>query len=74
MTTTDIATDSGAVGPEICVWVPPEIDASSPTAMAPYRPAIAPRPEATPNASESGSMTTAAVSPPKTSPRSRSPL
>ncbi len=68
--TTAMATAIGPVGPEITVLVPPKVAAKKPTATAPYSPAIAPRPDATPNASASGSATTAAVSPPKTSPRS----
>ena len=49
---------------------PPEHRAKNPTAMAPYSPATAPRPDATPNASATGSPTTAAVTPPNKSPRS----
>ena len=67
--TTAIATAIGPVGPEITFLVPPNTAAKNPTATAPYSPAIAPRPEATPKASASGSATTADVSPPKTSPR-----
>jgi hypothetical protein len=60
----------GPVGPETCAGVPPNIAAKNPQAIAPYRPAIAPAPEATPNASANGRATTAAVNPPKISPRS----
>ena len=67
---TAIATAIGPVGPEICDRVPPNTAAKNPTAMAPYSPATAPRPEATPNASATGSPTTAAVTPPNKSPRS----
>ena len=67
---TAIATAIGAVGPEICERVPPNTAAKNPTAMAPYRPAAAPNPDATPNASDTGSATTAEVSPPNRSPRS----
>ena len=38
----------GAVGPDIWVCVPPKTAAKKPTAIAPYRPAAAPMPEATP--------------------------
>ena len=68
--TTAIATAIGPVGPEIPVLVPPNADAKKPTATAPYSPAITPRPDATPKASASGNATTAAVNPPKASPRS----
>ena len=67
---TAIATVIGAVGPEIWDRVPPKIAAKKPIAIAPYRPAAAPRPEATPKAIATGSATTAAVTPPKISPRS----
>ena len=67
---TAMATAIGAVGPEICDRVPPNTAAKNPTAMAPYRPAAAPNPDATPNASETGRATTAEVSPPNRSPRS----
>ena len=69
VTTTAIATAIGPVGPDIWDRVPPNTAAKNPTAMAPYRPAIAPRPDATPKASDTGSPITAAVTPPKTSPR-----
>lgn len=61
----------GPVGPEICIRVPPSSAATSPSTIAPYSPAAAPAPEATPNASASGRATTPAVSPPNRSPRSR---
>ena len=66
---TAMATVIGAVGPVIWDRVPPNIGAKKPVAMAPYRPAAAPSPEATPNASATGSATTVAVMPPKRSPR-----
>ena len=44
--------------------------AKKPTAIAPYRPAAAPRPEAMPKPNDSGSATTIDVTPPKRSPRS----
>ena len=71
---TAMATDMGAVGPDIWERVPPNTAAKNPTAIAPYRPAAAPRPEATPNASATGSATTMDVTPPKTSPRNGSRL
>ena len=69
VTMTAMATAMGPVGPEIWDLVPPKTAAKKPTAMAPYRPAMAPRPDATPKARATGSPTTAAVTPPKTSPR-----
>ena len=72
MNTTEIATARGAVGPEIWVLVPPNRAAQKPTMIAPYSPAIAPRPEATPKARASGKVTTAAVRPPNRS--SRNPV
>ena len=69
VTMTDMATVMAGVGPEIWNRLPPNTDAKKPTAIAPYRPASAPRPEATPKASETGSAITADVTPPKTSPR-----
>jgi len=59
----------GPVGPETCALVPPKRAANRPTQMAPYRPAMGPTPEATPNAIASGRAMIAAVIPPKTSPR-----
>ena len=69
VTMTAIATDIGAVGPDICERVPPNTATKKQTEIAPYIPAIAPRPDATPKARASGSPTTAAVTPPKRSPR-----
>ena len=69
VTMTAMATVIDGVGPEICDRVPPNTAAKKPTDMAPYKPAMGPRPEATPNASASGSATTEAVMPPKRSPR-----
>ena len=69
VTMTAIATAIGPVGPDICDFVPPNTAAKNPTATAPYIPAIAPSPDATPNASDTGNPTTAAVTPPKMSPR-----
>ena len=69
VTTTAIATAIGPVGPDICDRVPPNTAAKKPTAIAPYMPASAPKPDATPKANATGSPTTAAVIPPKTSPR-----
>jgi len=59
-----MTTVMGPVGPEICDGVPPNTEAKNPMAMAPYRPAMGPAPDATPKASASGSATTAAVRPP----------
>ncbi len=55
----------GAVGPEICVGVPPKIAAKNPRKMAPYRPALGPKPEETPKARARGRATIPAVTPPK---------
>ena len=60
-----ITTVIGPVGPEICVGVPPKKEAKNPNMIAPYIPAVAPSPLATPNARPNGSATTAAVKPPK---------
>ena len=38
----------GPVGPVICTGVPPNTAATMPVAMAPYRPAAGPSPDATP--------------------------
>jgi len=54
----------GAVGPEICVLVPPKSEAKNPIKMAPYNPASGPRPDCTPKAKASGSATIPAVIPP----------
>jgi len=59
-----ITTVMGPVGPEACAGVPPNSAAKKPTKIAPYRPAMAPAPEATPNARANGRATTAATSPP----------
>ena len=59
----------GAVGPEIWVGVPPKKAAKKLTKMAPYSPAVGPRPELTPKARAKGRATIPAVSPPKKSPR-----
>ena len=56
------------MGPVIWVGVPPNIAASNPTMIAPYKPAVAPRPLATPSAIASGRAITPAVIPPKISP------
>ncbi len=64
VTITAIAMVIGPVGPDIWVRVPPNTAAKKPTAMAPYMPDAAPRPEATPNASATGSATYVAVMPP----------
>ena len=58
----------GAVGPEICVFVPPKRAAKKLIKIAPYNPALGPSPELTPNARASGSATIPAVIPPKKSP------
>ena len=70
VTITAMATVIGAVGPEFWDRVPPNTAAKKPIAIALYRPAAGPRPDATPKASATGSATTAAVTPPKMSPRS----
>jgi hypothetical protein len=58
----------GAVGPEICVLVPPKRAAKKLIKMAPYKPALGPKPEETPKANASGKATIPAVIPPKASP------
>jgi len=58
----------GPVGSDINVRVPPNRAAQKPTSTAPYSPASAPRPEATPKASAIGSDTIAVVRPPNRSP------
>ena len=58
----------GAVGPEICVEVPPKKAAKKPRKIAPYNPALGPRPDETPNARAKGRATMPAVIPPKASP------
>ena len=66
---TAMATVVGGVGADNWARVPPNTAAKKPTAMAPYRPAAAPRPDATPKARVSGNVTTAEVMPPVRSPR-----
>jgi hypothetical protein len=66
--TTILTAVIGAVGPEICVAVPPNNAAKKLKKIAPYRPALGPKPELTPNARASGNATIPAVNPPKTSP------
>ena len=68
VTMTAMAMVIDGVGPEICDFVPPNAAAKKPTAMAPYSPAAAPRPEAMPKASATGSATAAEARPPKKSP------
>lgn len=60
----------GPVGPLAWVAVPPKSAARMPKIMAPYRPAMAPSPDCTPNAnaSASGRATTPATTPPYKSP------
>ena len=64
-----ITTVIGPVGSEINVGVPPNRAAKRPTNTAPQRPAVAPAPLATPKARAIGKAITAAVTPPKRSPR-----
>jgi hypothetical protein len=59
----------GPVGSEMRVGVPPNKAAKKPTQTAPYSPPRGPTPEATPKARARGNETTAAVTPPKMSPR-----
>ena len=68
-TMTAMTTAMGPVGPDIWERVPPNTAAKKPTAIAPYIPARAPKPDATPKASATGRPTTAEVTLPKTSPR-----
>jgi hypothetical protein len=58
----------GAVGPLICVGVPPRKAAIMPIINAPYIPAAAPNPDCTPKASANGRATMPAVRPPNKSP------
>ena len=58
----------GPVGSDISAGDPPNKAANRPTRIAPYKPASAPAPDATPNASAMGSAMIAAVTPPKRSP------
>ncbi len=44
----------GAVGPDICVLVPPKNAPKKPKKIAPYKPAVGPKPEETPKARASG--------------------
>jgi hypothetical protein len=67
-TTNKLTAVMGAVGPLICVEVPPKIAAKTPIKMAPYKPASGPRPDETPKASARGRATIPAVIPPKRSP------
>ena len=69
-TTLATVTLIGPVGPLTWAGVPPNKAARKPTTTAPYKPYIAPPgpSAALPKARASGSATTAAVSPPKTSP------
>jgi len=66
--TTILTAVIGAVGPDICVSVPPNRAAKKATRMAPYKPALGPSPELTPNASAKGKATIPAVIPPNKSP------
>ena len=70
VTMTAMATVMEGAGPEMTVRVPPNSAAKKPTAIAPYRPAAAPMPDATPKESAKGRATTVEVTPPKISPRS----
>jgi hypothetical protein len=58
----------GAVGPDICVGVPPKSAAKKLMKIAPYNPALGPRPEVTPKARAKGNATIPAVNPPSMSP------
>ena len=58
----------GPVGPDTCEGVPPKIAAKKPVIIAPYSPASAPAPEASPIARAKGNATMAAVIPPVISP------
>src|SRR5210317_692679 len=69
LTTAVITTVIGPVGSDIRVEVPPNNAANRPIRIAPYSPASAPAPEATPKVRAKGNETTAAVTPPKRSPR-----
>ena len=66
--TTILTAVIGAVGPEICVGVPPKKAAKKLIKIAPYKPALGPKPDDTPNANASGKATIPAVIPPKASP------
>ena len=64
-----LTTVMGPVGVLIKVCVPPNSADIKPSAMAQYSPAVAPRPDCTPNANAKGRVTTPAVIPPNKSPR-----
>ena len=66
--TTILTAVIGAVGPEICVLVPPKRAAKKLIKIAPYSPAVGPKPDETPNANAKGNATIPAVMPPKASP------
>lgn len=66
--TTILSAVIGAVGPEIWVLVPPKRAAKKLKKIAPYRPAVGPKPEDTPKAKARGRAIIPAVIPPKTSP------
>ena len=55
----------GAVGPDIWVDVPPNSAAKKLKKIAPYSPALGPKPELTPKARARGKATIPAVKPPK---------
>jgi hypothetical protein len=57
----------GAVGPLICVAVPPKKAAKKAIKAAPYNPAAAPKPDCYPKAKASGKATIPAVIPPNKS-------
>ena len=67
-TTTILTAVIGAVGPDICVSVPPKRAAKKAIKIAPYKPALGPNPEDTPKAKAKGSATIPAVIPPNKSP------
>ena len=66
--TTILTAVIGAVGPDIWVLVPPKSAAKKLINIAPYKPALGPSPELTPNANANGNATIPAVIPPKRSP------
>ena len=63
-----LSTVIGAVGPDICVEVPPNKAAKKAMNAAPKSPADAPSPDCSPKAKANGRATTPAVSPPNKSP------
>ena len=63
-----IAIVNPVFGPDICWFVPPNIEANKPVIMAQYIPALAPAPDVTPKAKAKGSATMVEVSAPKISP------